>query len=99
MAATKFTFKSNKETGRFAHFFPTEYSIKLEGAKVGFFTDKNLRIYLSVIKDDIMEDKNPNCIFKNITLAYKGKDIQECKDFLNRNFKAIISKYNLHKSK
>ena len=38
-----------------------------------------------------------NCPWRWITLARENKSLQEAKDFLNNNFKAITEKFKIHK--
>lgn len=93
---SKFTFKTTKPTGKWRSFQSTQYDIKLNKKVVGWIQDKNWDIYLSVIKDDIMEDRNPNCTWRNIKLKQKSSSLQEAKDFVNKYFKEINAKYNLY---
>ena len=34
---------------------------------------------------------NPNCSWKNVTLKFKGDNLQECKDFLKENFVKLFN--------
>ena len=94
----KFTFKTNKSTGKYRSFYPDSCDIKLEGKVVGsiYHADK-VRIQLMVVKNDITEDKNRNCIWKNIFLAKTFNDLNEAKNFLNEHIEQIMLKYKLHK--
>lgn len=93
----KFTFKTDKPVGKWRAFHNSYHRIKLDGKIVGSITSEDFKIRLKVIKADIMEDKNPNCEWKWITLAKKSANLQEAKDFLIANTKAIVEKYNLYK--
>jgi hypothetical protein len=50
-----------------------------------------------VLKKDIIEDNNPNCLWRNIIFQNKFSTSQLAKDWLNNNIDLILSKYNLHK--
>jgi hypothetical protein len=92
----KFTFKTVKSTGRYRSFYSDHHLIKLKRKEVGNIdADKPYKIRLMVIKKDIMEDKNPNCNWKWITLAKNSETLQEAKDFLNTNVDAILAKYEI----
>lgn len=90
--AKKFTFKlSEKSKGHFQWLYPQSLYIRLDGKQVGYVSPNNL-ITLTVYEAD---DKTS---WKNITLKYQPKDFADAKRFLNENFTAIITKYNLRKS-
>ena len=94
----KFTFKHVKNTGKFKGFFPTTHDIKLQGKKVGSISNNHpYTISLMVIKDDIMEDGNPNCTWKWITLIKRADSVEKAKKFLNARIDDILSKYKLYK--
>lgn len=97
MKQKKFTFKIHKPTGRYRSFYSIRVDIKLDGKRVGSFNDNDFRIRLQVIKEDIMEDGNPNCVWKNILLKFKANSIKETKVFLNENIEYILKKYKLYK--
>ena len=60
-----------------------------------FKTEKPFTIYLTVIKQDIYEDGNPNCDWKWIRLSKKSESLLEAKEWLNNSIKIILAKYNL----
>jgi len=93
----KFTFKTDKSTGRYRAFYSDYHYVKLKKKEVGNIGDKvPYRICLKVNKDDINEDGNPNCSWKWITLKHESKSLQEAKDFLKEHIDAILEKYNLY---
>ncbi len=97
MKAKKFTFKTDKSTGRYSSFYPDQHYVKLKKKEVGHIGDKApYKIRLQVIKADINEDDNPNCSWKLITLKKESESLQEAKDFLNEHIDKILEKYNLH---
>ena len=91
----KFTFKTEKPTGRYSSFFPRTHYIKLNKKEVGLIVDITWDIRLMVYKSDILEDGNPNCDWKWIKLKKESETLQEAKDFLNNNIDAILNKYKL----
>lgn len=92
----KFTFKTEHPTCRYRSFSQDSHHIKLNKIEVGSIEpEAPFKIRLMVIKSDIMEDGNPNCIWKWIRLKKESASLQEAKDFLNGHFSSIISKYQL----
>jgi len=88
MKATKFTFKTNKPTGKYHSFFETFHYIKLNGLQVGSIDDKAPhKIRLMVI----LEDGNPNCDWKWIKLKHESVSLQDAKDWVNVNFDKILN--------
>lgn len=94
--AKKFTFKTEKATGRYRSFHPDTHHIKLNKIECGLIQDgKPYKIKFQVIKDDTKEDGNTNCEWKWITFKKESETLQEAKDFLNEKFEAINSKYKI----
>jgi hypothetical protein len=92
----KFTFKTEKPTGRYRSFFTEHHYVKLKKQTVGMIEDKEPhQIRLKVVKPDIMEDGNANCDWKWITLKAQFKTVEEAKEFLNANFISINDKWKL----
>jgi hypothetical protein len=74
-----------------------EHNIKLYKTEVGLICHEvPFKIRLQVVKQDINEDGNPNCIWKWITLKKESKTLEEAKKFLNDNFVTITTKYKIH---
>ena len=93
----KFTFKTDQPTGRYRSFFKPIHRIKLKGADVGTITHEHPhKIRFMVIKDDIMEDGNPNCVWRWKSLTKKFDSIDEAKLFLKRNTEQILNKINIY---
>ena len=91
-----FTFKTDKPTGKWKSFRKSTYHIKIKRKCVGYIDeDAPHRIGLRVIKKDLMEDKNPNCDWKWIRLKKEFTSVNEAKTFLQKNYEAIIKKFNL----
>lgn len=101
-----FKFKINRPTGRYRSFFNTNIQIMLKGGQkqkiVGFceIHPYNIfSIYFQVLKEDIMEDGNKNCVWKNKFYCKKKFDsINDFKKWLNENFETIKKEYNLYES-
>ncbi|GJQ43855.1 MAG: hypothetical protein JETCAE03_33530 [Ignavibacteriaceae bacterium] len=93
----KFTFKTEKPTGKWRSFHQPTHYIKLGREICGHIDPENFTISLMIIKNDINEDSNPNCSWKWIRLKKESKTLQEAKDFLNENIEVLLSKYNIHK--
>jgi len=92
----KFTFKTEKSTGRYRSFYNNINHIKLNKMCCGAILDeKPYKIKLQVMKDDLIEDGNENCKWKWITLKKESQTLQEAKDFLNENFDAINKKFKI----
>lgn len=94
----KFTFKTEKPTGRYRSFSFEHHRIKFGKLEVGAITDREWKIRLMVMKEDIKEDPNDTfCNFKWITLKKESSSLQEAKDWLNKpeTMKAILTKYIL----
>ncbi len=95
----KFTFKTEKPTGKYKSFSSPSHLIKLNKKEVGIIGDKSpYKIKLMVVKKDINEDGHPNCKWKWITLKKESKSLQEAKDFLNETIEAVMCAYELHLS-
>jgi hypothetical protein len=54
------------------------------------------QITLSVFKEDLDEDKNPNCPFKNIHLAAKFESVAQAKAWLSEKSEILQAKYNIY---
>ena len=92
----KFTFKTEKPTGRYKSFESESHYIKLKRKTVGSIDSEDFKIRLSVIKEGLkITDNNPNCDWKWVTLKKENKSLQEAKDFLNTNNILIQQTYNL----
>jgi hypothetical protein len=90
----KFTFKTEKSTGRYRTFHSDYHYVKLNKCVVGNISDEEpFKIHLMVIKNDVMEDGNKNCTWKWITLKKESSSLQEAKDFLNKHFSATFQKH------
>ena len=93
----KFTFKTEKSTGSYRGFYPDTHHIKLNKVEVGTIDPiEPFKISLQVVKKDIMEDGNPNCPWRWITLKKESKTLEEAKAFLNTRFSSIMEKYNIY---
>jgi len=94
----KFTFKTDKPTGKWRSFEPTFHYIKLKGKEVGTIDDKSPhKIRVAVIKDDINEDGNPNCEWKWCTLKGRFDSVEAAKIYLTENADKIQKELPLYK--
>lgn len=92
----KLTFKTDRPTGRYKAFHPSHHAIKVNGIEVGQITDGDgFKIRLQVIKADIMEDRNENCIWKWIEFKKESESLNEAKTWLHDNWVKIVEKYNI----
>jgi hypothetical protein len=92
----KFTFKTEKPTGRYRSFSKPHHHIKINGVNAGTIGhEPPHKIRLMVVKQDIMEDNNPNCTWKWIQLQKESTSLDEAKTWLNSAAEAIKSKYQL----
>ena len=92
----KFTFKIIKPTGKWKSFESDIILIKLNKKECGYIEpDEPHKVRLMVVKNNINEDGNPNCIWKWITFKSEFKTIEDAKSFLNENFITITSKFNI----
>lgn len=75
-------------------------TIKVNKKECGFidttFGKPFAEIKFSIIKADIMEDGNPNCTWKWITLKKKFESETQARVFVKENIVAIAEKYNLY---
>jgi hypothetical protein len=93
----KFTFKTEKPTGRHKSLYPDIHYIKLHGHEVGVISHVYpFEIRLKVVKKDINEDGNPNCVWRWVTLAKKSNDLTEAKEYLNNHIETIMELCQLY---
>lgn len=92
----KFTFKTTRPTGSYAWLHKPYHDILLNKNKVGAIDpEKPHTIKLMVMKADIMEDGNPNCSWKWISLKHKSESLDKTKEFLSENIDVILAKYKI----
>ncbi len=93
----KFTFKTANTTGKYRAFFQPDIYIRINKKVCGMIdTQSPFKIRLMVIKKDLMEDGNPNCIWKWVVLKKQSESIREAKDYLNENIKLIRQQFTLY---
>jgi hypothetical protein len=91
-----FTFKTEHPKGRYRSFDFDRHAIKLNKKEVGLIEDRTFTIRLAILKDNLNEDKNPNCPWKWVSLKKESKSLDEAKKFLKDNYLIIINKYKLY---
>jgi hypothetical protein len=81
----KFTFKTEKPTGRYSSFYKNDYHIKMNNQKCGNIYSDNNGWYVSLLvyEKDLNEDGNPNCEFMPIKFNKRLPSLEECKSWLN----------------
>ena len=93
-------FKTNKISGKWAWTTNPTYDVIINGSNVGtishksvFDKDEKLEVGVGfrVVKNDILEDGNSNCIWKTVFLKARFKTVQETKDFITRHLDVIVT--------
>lgn len=103
----KFTFKNYEHTGRYRSFDSEGCEIKLKGKVVGFINEitsfgkphpleGKFRITLMLVKKDIMEDRNPNCPWKNAAMLHTADSLKDAKEFVQKFNDEIQRKFNIY---
>jgi hypothetical protein len=93
----KFTFKTEKPTGKHKSLYPDTHYIKLQGHEVGVISHAYpFEIRLKVVKKDINEDSNPNCVWRWLTLARPSDSLVEAQAYLNRHIGTIMELCELY---
>jgi len=85
----KFTFKTDKPTGRYRSFFDPIYEIKYNKSVVGTISPKpphRVRLMVSDL---------PDGHWRWVQLKYRGETLPETKAWLLENQEAIMEKYHL----
>jgi hypothetical protein len=84
----KFTFKTEKPTGRYRSFAPKTHYVKLKRKQVGGISDNYpYRIWLSIKKEVTKEFPAP---FRNVYLKKQFASVEEAKEYLNENISRIL---------
>lgn len=100
MKATKFTFKNNKSTGRFASFQGVCHDIKIKGKICGNIGERSHllpdykfeeRFFIRLM---IIDSTIPSG-WRNIIFNKRFENIEDAKKWLNENFEAINKKWQL----
>jgi len=96
-AVEKFTFKTEKPTGRYRSFYSSSHHIKLKGFEVGSINpEKPFKIRFMVMKNGTtITDDNPNCKWKWITLKHESETLEAAKEWLNANIEGIKKNWPL----
>lgn len=108
-ASNKFTFKTEKPTGKWRSFQNSQHYIKIKKYQVGqiientrglsAYGNQSIKVRFQVIKADINEDGNTNYNWKWITLAREFKSVDEAKEWLNSEdtFEKLNKQFNFYK--
>jgi hypothetical protein len=93
----KFTFKTEKPTGKHQSLYPDIHYIKLQGHEVGVISHAYpFEIRLKVVKKDINEDGNPHCVWRWLTLAKESDSLVEAQTYLNNHIEVILELCQLY---
>ena len=91
----KFTFKTEKATGKYRSFEPDRHVVKYNKKECGTIHDgEPYTIRLQVMKNKEEAEKS-NCPWKWIKLKKESKSLQEAKDYLNTMVEKIHSTFTL----
>lgn len=93
MAISKFTFKTEKPTGKWRSFSPTSYYVKYGNDIIGNIYEEPWRVAIMVMKSNGVEGSNPNCPWMWLRFKDRFESLQAAKDWLNEHFKEITDKY------
>jgi len=92
----KFTFKTEKPTGRYRSFDTETHYVKWNKVEIGTISPETpFTIRLRVMKKDMTEDKNPNCPWRWIKLKQQSISLDEAKKYLNDNIKLITDTFTI----
>lgn len=92
----KFTFKTNKPTGKWKAFQNANHEIKLGGRVCGLIEDElPHKIRFMKIKADIMEDGNHNCEWMWVKLKKEFPSLDEAKKWISENSETILKQINI----
>lgn len=88
----KVTFKKNKPYKWDTFHIIT---IKIDGKRIGEIQVDRYRIVIrmTIIKDDINSDGNPNCTWKWIQFKYNPTDEEDAKKWIISNMDVLLTKY------
>lgn len=98
-------FKIDRPTGKRKAFSSPTYYVIINKIDVGTISHKSnldrsdrleVGVSFRVLKDDILEDGNSNCVWRNLTLKARFNTAQEMKDFLTKNLDKIVSSLKLY---
>lgn len=93
----KFTFKTIKPTGKWKWLYKPDHKILLNKIHVGSIDEGDkFKIRLKIVKKDIMEDGNPNCVWRWAKLSFYGSTLDEAKTYLNENIDTILNTLKLY---
>ena len=67
-------------------------------SEIGSILDSGngFHVSLMVIKADIMEDGNPNTVWKNVILTKRFSELDHARDFVRKNWETIKTTFDLY---
>jgi hypothetical protein len=95
----KFTTKTTQPTGRYRSFDSAYHEIKLNGICVGTISDKvphRITLYVTKGEEDKVNDKDPNCEWKKITLKKEFESVNGAKGWVKENSEIIQAQFKIH---
>jgi hypothetical protein len=103
-------FKTNKPSGKWAWTYNPSYDVIINGSNVGTILHKSIHdrterleigVGFRVVKNDISEDGNFNCIWKTVFLKARFETVDEMKDFISKHLDGIVLMrlYDVNKEK
>lgn len=92
----KFTFKTEKSTGRYRSFYPDSHYIKIKGVTVGMIEDKDWhKVSIKVLKDEERTDNNPNKDWMWVKLAREFESVAAAKTWLTENTDKLFRQFKI----
>lgn len=96
----KFTFKLDKPSGAYRSFYKPSCDIKLNKRVCGSITYTKIinvfEIRFMVIKTDIMEDGNPNCVWRWVNVTKNFSTIDKAKEWIRQRNDSIQDELKLY---
>ena len=87
----KFTFKTEKSTGRYRSFYPDNYYVRLNKEDVGLITDdKPHKVKLKVVDGDK---------FRWIVFKREFDTVSEARDWIRDNCDSILERHSIYMPK
>lgn len=94
----RLSFKKMAKEGRYRSFQKDYTEIKADGKYCGFISEvghEQYRVGFKILKKDILEDNNPNCVWRIFKCKSVYKNEDAARDWIKHNWKAISEKRGL----
>lgn len=102
MRFKKFTFKTEKATGKFRSFHSDSHTIKLNGiwcGKISEIATDKWEVRMMVQKDDPETSANPNCTWKWVAFKKKHATLDDAKSWVRANNDVIQDRFTIYLDK